>query len=266
MRPSPDRVWQLWFGQTTPDEIKELLARLRLSPIEYVREKARVMPQEPTETQIAAALSVLTDALQPGPGPPAPGEPGWGNRIKRAAVSRCYQWSNRSRKKYPGQCYERAFCYMAEHRQTPGPVLVHGSCFPPEHPTGMPPVDHAWVELPGSVVFDGVQHEFYDRDDYYRVLHAQKELTYTRFQSKPLPRESEKTTEVLMAAAPDGLKHLLESREYSTDFLSTYLQISEREVHNKLGGYADWTVTELMRLEKIVAGILVRVATTNDPG
>ncbi len=258
MRPSPGAVWQRWFGEATPGEIKELLARLRMSPQEYVRAKARVMSWEPTEAQVAAALSLLSAALQPGSSPPSPAVPGWGDRIRRAAVARCYQWTNKDQKKYPGQCFERAFRYMAEHRHIPGAVLVHGSCYPPEHPTGMPPVDHAWVELPGDVVFDGVQHEFYDRHDYYRVLQAQKGVAYTRFQSRPVDSAGANATPILLAAAPEGLDQLLQAQGYSTADLGSYLQISQEAVRKKLAGQTDWSVTELMHLEKIVSEILVR--------
>ncbi|HEU5318045.1 MAG TPA: hypothetical protein VFX49_18175, partial [Chloroflexota bacterium] len=37
---------------------------------------------------------------------------------------------------------------------------------------------HAWVELAGSLVFDGVRQEFYDREGYRRALHAVSEMSY----------------------------------------------------------------------------------------
>ena len=37
---------------------------------------------------------------------------------------------------------------------------------------------HAWVELPGGLVFDGVRQRFYDRAGYYRVLRRTAEAIY----------------------------------------------------------------------------------------
>jgi hypothetical protein len=51
--------------------------------------------------------------------------------------------------------------------------LVHGVCRD-SHSLWA----HAWVELPGDLVFDGVRQAFYDRDGYCQVLHAVAEATY----------------------------------------------------------------------------------------
>ena len=51
--------------------------------------------------------------------------------------------------------------------------LVHGVCR-----DGSDQWAHAWVELPGGVVFDGVRQEFYDRDGYCRVMGAVAEARY----------------------------------------------------------------------------------------
>jgi hypothetical protein len=37
---------------------------------------------------------------------------------------------------------------------------------------------HAWVELPGGVIFDGARQQFYDRAGYLTVLRATAEATY----------------------------------------------------------------------------------------
>jgi hypothetical protein len=76
---------------------------------------------------------------------------------------------------YPTHCYELAFKYLARHHQhEPNLRLVHGTLqimgrlFP-----------HAWVELPGRWVFEPFDHDFYDRDAYYRIEQAEAERIYT---------------------------------------------------------------------------------------
>jgi hypothetical protein len=93
-------------------------------------------------------------------------------------------------RRYWGDCYRQAVAYMLAHAPmdgcdlTAGDVegggdageltLVHGVCR-----TGPVRWGHAWVELPGAVVFDGVRQQFYDRDSYCRVLGAVAEATYS---------------------------------------------------------------------------------------
>jgi hypothetical protein len=74
-----------------------------------------------------------------------------------------------------GRCYELAFKYVVGHRLVaPELRLVHVTLFI----VGVP-LPHAWVEIPGEIVFDPVTQAFYNRDDYYRVLHAKAEAHYT---------------------------------------------------------------------------------------
>ena len=47
--------------------------------------------------------------------------------------------------------------------------LVHGVV---SHAPHLVPFDHAWVELPGDVVFDGVVQTFFTHVSYYRVMAA----------------------------------------------------------------------------------------------
>jgi len=51
--------------------------------------------------------------------------------------------------------------------------LVHGVCR-----DGDVVWAHAWVDLPGGIVFDGVRQAFYDRDSYRRVMQATEEARY----------------------------------------------------------------------------------------
>ena len=47
--------------------------------------------------------------------------------------------------------------------------LIHGVVSHAPHPI---PFEHAWVELPGEVVFDGVVQAFFTRFSYYTVMAA----------------------------------------------------------------------------------------------
>jgi hypothetical protein len=76
---------------------------------------------------------------------------------------------------YRRRCYEMALRYLADHREDePGLRLVHGTL----RIVGVP-YAHAWVEVPGGIVFDPVAQDFYDRRAYYRMLHAAAARVYT---------------------------------------------------------------------------------------
>jgi hypothetical protein len=84
-------------------------------------------------------------------------------------------------KRYWRDCYRRAVEYMLAHstrggscRPVEGLALVHGVCRAGPQQWG-----HAWVELPGSLVFDGVRQQFYERDGYHRATQTTVEATYT---------------------------------------------------------------------------------------
>jgi hypothetical protein len=47
--------------------------------------------------------------------------------------------------------------------------LVHGVV---SHAPHFVPLDHAWIELPGDIVFDGVVQAFFTRSSYYAVMAA----------------------------------------------------------------------------------------------
>jgi hypothetical protein len=83
-------------------------------------------------------------------------------------------------RRYWADCYRRACDYVLAHASGRGPYgpiagmrLVHGVCR-----DGDLVWAHAWVELPGGRVFDGVRQQFYDRDGYQRVLQTTVEATY----------------------------------------------------------------------------------------
>ena len=91
-----------------------------------------------------------------------------------------FRHGTRPGKRYWADCYRRACEYVLAHSRTDGsygPIagmrLVHGVCR-----DGDVVWAHAWVDLPGGIVFDGVRQQFYDRAGYRRVMHATEEATY----------------------------------------------------------------------------------------
>jgi len=87
-------------------------------------------------------------------------------------------WKRRTwpRRRYPQQCYARTTKYMLQHLEIEGARLVHGMI---AHAPYFVPMAHAWVELPGEIVFDGVVQAFFSRDSYYAVMGAQPLDTYS---------------------------------------------------------------------------------------
>ncbi|HEX8969684.1 MAG TPA: hypothetical protein VF937_17505 [Chloroflexota bacterium] len=73
------------------------------------------------------------------------------------------------RRRYPQQCYAKTLKYLLSHPEIKGARLVHGIV---SHPPHFVPLDHAWVELPGDIVFDGVVQTFFTRSSYYSVMAA----------------------------------------------------------------------------------------------
>jgi hypothetical protein len=73
------------------------------------------------------------------------------------------------RRHYPQQCYVKTVKYVLDHPEIKGTRLVHGVV---SHAPHFVPLDHAWVELPGDIVFDGVVQTFFTRSSYYSVMAA----------------------------------------------------------------------------------------------
>jgi hypothetical protein len=78
----------------------------------------------------------------------------------------CRTWP---RRRYPQQCYAKTVKYVLDHPGIPGMRLIHGVV---SHAPHRIPLEHAWVELPGHVVFDGVVQTFFTRASYYSVMAA----------------------------------------------------------------------------------------------
>jgi hypothetical protein len=106
------------------------------------------------------------------------------------AVGAATAAGTRPGRRYWGDCYRRAAEYVLARIPPaaggPGPPpappappapaglrVVHGTCR-----AGPQAWAHAWVELPGGLVFCGVRQAFYDRAGYRRVLGAAAEAVY----------------------------------------------------------------------------------------
>jgi hypothetical protein len=98
-------------------------------------------------------------------------------------------WKRRTwpRRRYPQQCYARTTKYVLEHLEIDGARLVHGVV---AHAPHFLPLAHAWVELPGDVVFDGVVQTFFTRSSYYRVMAALPLTTYSGVETQRLAAAS----------------------------------------------------------------------------
>jgi hypothetical protein len=94
-------------------------------------------------------------------------------------------WSRRTwpRRHYPQQCYPRTVKYIRQHADIPDMRLVHGVI---SHSGGGVPLDHAWVELPGGIVFDAVVQAFFTRGSYHRVMSALRLNSYSVAQTERL--------------------------------------------------------------------------------
>jgi hypothetical protein len=81
------------------------------------------------------------------------------------------RWSRRTwpQRRYPQQCYAKTVKYIVDHLEIMGMRLVHGVV---SHEPHLVAFEHAWVELPGDVVFDGVVQTFFTQVSYYGVMAA----------------------------------------------------------------------------------------------
>lgn len=87
--------------------------------------------------------------------------------------------TGKQKRYYPKKCFEKAFQYMIDVRPKDG-VLLHGKYSPFKVPEDwFSYMEHAWVELPGDIIFDGVLQRFYRKVDYYNYYHAVKVYEYT---------------------------------------------------------------------------------------
>jgi len=90
------------------------------------------------------------------------------------------------RRRYPQQCYAKTVKYVLDHSDIKGMRLVHGVV---SHAPLFVPLDHAWVGLPGDIVFDGVVQAFFTRASYCAVMAAVPLDTYSAVQTRRLVAE-----------------------------------------------------------------------------
>jgi hypothetical protein len=74
------------------------------------------------------------------------------------------------------ECYRRAWRYLEHHQEIPALKLVHGSVFSPDKDGR---IGHAWVLLPGGVVFDGVVQRFYAVSSYHAITRSQADAFHS---------------------------------------------------------------------------------------
>lgn len=72
-------------------------------------------------------------------------------------------------------CYIKAFQYVLNRSHIEGIKLVHGLYKPSfvDIHSG-----HAWIELPGEIIFDGVLQRFYEKKGYYTFYGIIKQVEY----------------------------------------------------------------------------------------
>jgi hypothetical protein len=99
-----------------------------------------------------------------------------------------------------GTCFEKSLLFALDIAAHLGPLddarketwLVHGEYANWNR--------HAWVELPGGIVFDGVAQRFYDRKGYYDAVRARPWYMYTL--------DAARIISARLPEGPEGLAHL----------------------------------------------------------
>lgn len=97
--------------------------------------------------------------------------------LARAHVDGRFLAGCRQGERQPGACFAAAAEYLLTNGQ-PGLRLVHGLLTKPIA------FDHAWVLVPGDVVFDPVDQDFYPRTTYYDRLGAIAEASYGSLEAR----------------------------------------------------------------------------------
>jgi hypothetical protein len=102
---------------------------------------------------------------------------------ERVAVAPAWATRTWPRRRYPQQCYAKTVKYVLDHPEISGMRLVHGVA---SHGPRFVPFDHAWVEMPGDVIFDGVVQLFFTRPSYYAVMSAMAVDGYSAAETRRL--------------------------------------------------------------------------------
>jgi hypothetical protein len=102
---------------------------------------------------------------------------------QRVTVEPGWARGTRARRRYPQQCYAKTARYVLDHAEIKGMRLIHGVV---SHPPLFVPLDHAWVDLPGDIVFDGVLQTFFTRASYYAIMAAMPVDAYSAADTRRL--------------------------------------------------------------------------------
>ncbi len=102
---------------------------------------------------------------------------------QRVTVEPGWERGTRRRRRYPQQCYAKTSRYVLDHAEIAGMRLIHGVV---SHPPLSVPLEHAWVELPGDIVFDGVLQTFFTRASYYAIMAAMPVDAYSAADTRRL--------------------------------------------------------------------------------
>jgi hypothetical protein len=88
----------------------------------------------------------------------------------------------------PGKCFQEAEGVVLSSADSgAGLLLVHGKCRGPNGEL----IDHAWVEVPGELVYDAVLGRVYPQDVYQGLLQAVAQRRYSAKQVKVLVRTAD---------------------------------------------------------------------------
>lgn len=75
----------------------------------------------------------------------------------------------------PGKCFEDAEGIIMNGRLDAGLVLVHGKCLGPAGDA----IQHAWIDVPGGLVYDPVLGRIYPSQTYQQITKAVADHRYT---------------------------------------------------------------------------------------
>ncbi len=99
------------------------------------------------------------------------------NEIKHCEVEAPQEYhTGKARRYYPKLCFKKAMDYVFDLNE---PVAYYVKLIHGQYDNDYFMCNHAWVEIPGGIVFDGVLQRFYDKKGYYKTLMAIKEVEYT---------------------------------------------------------------------------------------
>jgi hypothetical protein len=99
------------------------------------------------------------------------------DRGVEAAVEPAWSMNTRPECVYLERCYERTYLYLQRTMAVQDiAALVHGVAWSDEQSEWL---RHAWVELPGEVIFCGVLQRFYTSESFHDLLRVDEHARHT---------------------------------------------------------------------------------------